>query len=161
MKAGIEQSKTDISKAKARQAEASREIKRIEKDMKDFDSNKDSKLAELQSSLSSLKKAQIKNSVSVKALQKEVQSGRLEAEQAGADFGAAQDQLAEVDSTLKAQDAEIRALQKEQAQVKVRFSHDSPSTMCLSSLRMHRTRPRPVSTMNAQNLPASIKSCRP
>ena len=119
MKANIEQLKKDTADAQARQAEALKDIKRIEKDMKDFDNNKDDKLAELQFSLESLRKKQTKNSVSVKTLQKELQSGRLEAEQAGADLCAAQDQLAEVDATLQAQDAEVQALQNEQAQVKV------------------------------------------
>lgn len=119
MKANIEQLKADTADAKARQAEATKDIKRIEKDMKDFDSNKDNKLAELQSSLNALKKNQIKNSVSVKTLQKELQSGRLEAEQASADLGASQEQFADINSNLKAQAAEIQALQSEQAQVKV------------------------------------------
>jgi len=118
MKSNIEQLKKDIAEAKVRQTEATKDIKRIEKDMKDFDSNKDSKLAELQSSLNTLKKTQIKNSISVKNLQKELQSGRLEAEQAGADLGAAQEQLAEVTSTLEAQEGEIQSLRNEQAQVK-------------------------------------------
>ena len=120
MKANIEQLRKDIAEAKSRQTEASKDIKRIEKDMKDFDSNKDNKLAELQSSLNILKKAQIKNSVSVKTLQKELQSSRLEAEQTGADLGAVQDQVAEAERTLKAQATEMEALLKEQAQVKVR-----------------------------------------
>lgn len=120
MKANIEQLRKDTADAKCRQAEALKDIKRIEKDMKDFDTNKDDKLAELQSSVNVLKKNQIKNSVAVKTLQKELQSSRLEAEQAGADLGAAQDQLAEVVLTLKAQEVEISDLQKEQAQVKVR-----------------------------------------
>ncbi|KAK4691310.1 structural maintenance of chromosome 2, partial [Lecanoromycetidae sp. Uapishka_2] len=118
MKLSMEQLKKDVTEAKARQAEASKDIKRIEKDMKDFDSNKDSKLAELQTSLDKLRKAQIKNSVSVKSTQKELQSSRLEAEQAGADLGAAQEMLAEVDSTLKAQELEIKKLQTEQSQAK-------------------------------------------
>ena len=119
MKVNIEQLKKNMADAKARQTEASKDIKRIEKDMKDFDNNKDDKLAELQSSLDALRKKQTKNAVSVKTLQKELQSGRLEAEQAGADLGAAQDQLAEVDATLQAQDAEVQALQEEQARIKV------------------------------------------
>ena len=119
MKVNIEQLKKDMTSARVRQAEASKDIKRIEKDIKDFDNNKDDKLAELQSSLDTLRKKQTKNSLSVKTLQKELLSGRLEAEQAGADLSAAQDQLAEVDASLQAQDAEVQALQKEQAQVKV------------------------------------------
>lgn len=120
MTANIEQLKKEIANAKARQAQASKDIKRIEKDMKDFDNNKDNKLAELQSSLNTLQKSQIKNSVSVKTKQKELQSSRLEAEQAGADLGAAQEQLTEVDSTLKAQESEVKDLQEQQAQIKVR-----------------------------------------
>ena len=119
MKTSIEQFKKDIAEAKARHTEASRDIKRIEKDMNDFTNNKDSKLAELQETLTSLKKSQTKNSVSVKTLQKELQSTRLEAEQAGADLGAAQDQLTEIDSALRVQDAEIEELKKEQTRAKV------------------------------------------
>lgn len=119
MKSNIQQLKIDIADAKSRQTEASKDIKRIEKDMKDFDNNKDSKLAELQSSLDSLKKSQTKNSVAVKTLQKELQSGRLEAEQAGADLHAAREQLAEVEATLGAQDADVKALRLEQTQAKV------------------------------------------
>jgi structural maintenance of chromosome 2 len=48
MKENITQLKKDIVDAKARQDEAIKDIKRIERDMKDFDSNKDGKLAELQ-----------------------------------------------------------------------------------------------------------------
>ena len=125
MKATIDQLKGDMNEAKVRQTEASKDIKRIEKDMKEFDSNKDDKLAELQSSINAVRKTQIKNSVSVKTLQKDLQSSRLEAEQAGADLSAAQDQLAEAEATLKAQEAEIQDLQKEQARIKVRLIHIS------------------------------------
>lgn len=129
MKSNIQQLKIDIADAKSRQTEASKDIKRIEKDMKDFDSNKDSKLAELQSSLNSLKKSQTKNSIAVKTLQKELQSGRLEAEQAGADLHAAREQLAEVEATLAAQDADVKALQLEQTQAKV-HCHQRPFPRC-------------------------------
>lgn len=119
MKASIDQLKKDIAEAKARQNEASKDIKRIEKDMSDFSNNKDSKLAELQECVASLKKALTKNSISVKTLQKELQSARLEAEQASADLGAAQDQFEEIDNALKIQDAEINELKNEQSQAKV------------------------------------------
>ena len=127
MKASIGQLKQDIADAKARQTEASKDVKRIEKDMKDFDNNKDSKLAELQSALNALKKSQIKNSITVKNLQKELQSSRLEAEQTGADLGAAQEQLAEVDSTLKTQEAEVEGLKEQQNQAKVSLQIPSDS----------------------------------
>lgn len=48
MKANIVQLKNDITEAKSRQEQANKDIKKIEKDMKDFDKNKDNKLAELQ-----------------------------------------------------------------------------------------------------------------
>ena len=119
MKANITQLKSDIADAKTRHTDATKDIKRIEKDIKDFSSNKDSKLAELESSLETLKKGQAKNSVAVKTLQKDLQEARLESEQSGGDLAAAQEQLAEVESTLKAQDEEIGRLLTEQAAIKV------------------------------------------
>ena len=119
MKASIEQLRKDIADAKSRNTEASKDLKRIERDINDFSTNKDSKLAELQSSLDTLKKSQTKSSISIKTLQKDLQAARLESEQSGADLGAAQDQLVEAESTLKAQNDEIGILQEEQAKVKV------------------------------------------
>lgn len=119
MKANIVQLKIDMVEAKTRQAEATKEAKRIEKDMKEFSSNKDDKLAELQTSLEALKKGLTKNSIAVKTLQKDVQNSRLDSEQAGSDLSAAEEQLAEADSTLRSQKEEIVALQKEQAQAQV------------------------------------------
>lgn len=119
MKANIEQLKKDISDAKIRQTEASKDIKRIEKDMSEFSNNKDSKLAELQTSLDTLKKSLGKNSASVKELQKELQSSRLDSEQVGSDLSAAEEQLTESINTLKAQEEEIDSLKREQARLKV------------------------------------------
>ncbi|KAJ5728746.1 uncharacterized protein N7483_003254 [Penicillium malachiteum] len=118
MRANIEQLKQDIADAKTRQAEASKDIKRIEKDMSEFNNNKDSKLEELQNSLNSLKKALTKNSASVKELQKELQSSRLDSEQVGSDLSAAEEQLAETENTLQAQVEEIESLKREQTRLK-------------------------------------------
>ena len=123
MRANIEQLKADITNAKTRQSEASKDIKRIEKDMSEFSNNKDSKLAELQTSLDALKKKLTKNSVSVKELQKELQTSRLDSEQVGSDLSAAEEQLAESDSTLNAQLEEIESLKREQARLKVCECH--------------------------------------
>jgi len=87
--------------------------------MSDFHDNKDDKLVELQSSAEKLRRSQIKSSVAVKTLQKELQSARLESEQAAADVATAQEQLAEVDASLKAQGFELQDLQEEQRQAKV------------------------------------------
>ncbi|KAJ6013871.1 RecF/RecN/SMC [Penicillium herquei] len=118
MRANIEQLKQDITNAKTRQAEASKDIKRIEKDMSEFNNNKDSKLEELQNSLNTLKKALTKNSASVKELQKELQSSRLDSEQVGSDLSAAEEQLAETENTLQAQVEEIESLKREQTRLK-------------------------------------------
>lgn len=119
MKTNIDQLKKNISEAKVRHTEATKDIKRIERDMSDFHDNKDDKLAELQSSAEKLRKLQIKSSVAVKTLQKEFQSARLESEQAAADVATTQEQLAEVDASLKAQGFELQGLQEEQRQAKV------------------------------------------
>lgn len=120
MRANIEQLKKDITDAKARQSEATKNIKRIEKDMGEFNDNKDSKLAELQTSVDSLKKDLSKNTNAVKTLQKELQNSRLESEQVGSDLSAAEEQTAEVENTLKAQIEEIESMKREQARIKVR-----------------------------------------
>jgi len=119
MKTNIDQLKKDISEAKVRHTEVTKDIKRIERDMSDFHDNKDDKLAELQSSVEKLKKSQIQNAVAVKTLQKKLQSARLESEQAASDVATAQEQLAEVDASLKAQGFELQDLQEEQRQAKV------------------------------------------
>ena len=129
MKANIEQLKKDTADAKSRQSEASKDIKRIEKDMSEFNDNKDSKLEELQSSLDSLKKSLTENSTSVKSLQKELQTSRLESEQVGSDLSAAEEQSAEVENTLKAQEEEIKSLKREEARIKVR-TIGIPGTTC-------------------------------
>ena len=119
MKENVAQLKKEMAEAKARQTDASKDVKRIEKDMKDFDNNKDSKLAELQSSLSSLRKDQVKNSGSLKTLQKDAQEARLESEQIGGDLDGARSQLEETETALKAQDAEMQDLVNEQSSIKV------------------------------------------
>ena len=123
MKHNIVELKEAIQGAKSRQIEASKDVQRIERDMKEFSSNKDGKLVELQTSLETLKKSLGKSSASVKLMQKELQGARLESEQAGGDLAAGQEQLVEVDLTLKTQQEEIEGLMQEQARAKVKVLH--------------------------------------
>ncbi|KAL7922371.1 RecF/RecN/SMC protein [Trichoderma austrokoningii] len=122
-KATIAELQGSISDAKTRQAEASADIKRIEKDMKDFDNNKDAKLVELQKSLDKLRGSLDKNSAAVKTLQKELQGAQLDLEQVGGDLSAAREQLQEVEVAIKAQQQDIEELSKQQA--KVAETHDT------------------------------------
>jgi len=121
MKQTIAQLKEDIKAAKSRQEEANKDVKRIERDMSEFSNNKDSKLAELQSSLDKLKKALNKNSASIKPLQTEMREAMVESEQCGSDLAAAQEQLEEVQTTLQSQQAEMDELLAEQSRVQVGF----------------------------------------
>jgi len=123
MKQTIAQLKEDVKAAKIRQDEANKDAKRIERDMSEFSNNKDSKLAELQSSLEKLKKALMKNNASIKPLQSEMREAMVESEQCGSDLAAAQEQLEEVQTTLKSQQEEIDELLAEQTRVKVSFLH--------------------------------------
>lgn len=118
MKTQITQLKQDIADAKARHDEATKEAKRIEKDMADFNKNKDSKLAELQKSLDQLKKALAKSNASIKPLQQEMRDAMLESEQCGSDLAAAQEQLYDTEVTFAAQQEEIDGLIAEQTRVK-------------------------------------------
>jgi structural maintenance of chromosome 2 len=116
MKQSVAQLKEDVKAAKARQDEAKADIKRIERDMTEFNNNKDSKLAELQSSLEKLKKALAKNNAAIKPLQSEVREAMVESEQCGSDLAAAQEQFEDVQTTLKTQQEEIDELLAEQKQ---------------------------------------------
>jgi structural maintenance of chromosome 2 len=122
MKQSIAQLKEDIKTSKARQDEANKDAKRIERDMSEFNNNKGSKLAELQSSLEKLKKALTKNNASIKPLQAEMREAMVESEQCSSDLAAAQEQLEEVDVTLKSQQDELDGLLTEQT--RVRDAHD-------------------------------------
>lgn len=123
MKVTIAELQESISDAKSRQAEANADIKRIEKDMKDFDNNKDAKLVELQKSLDKLRGSLDKNSAAVKTLQKELQGAQLDLEQVGGDLSAAREQLQEVEVGIKAQQQDIEELAKQQA--KLTETHDA------------------------------------
>ena len=115
LKETIAQLKLDSEAAKKRQAEASADVKRIEKDMKDFENNKDSKLVELQTSLDKLRANLAKNSSALKTLQKEVQSAQLDSEQVSGDLAAAREQLQEVQLAIKSQQEEIEELVQKQS----------------------------------------------
>ncbi|KAK1256080.1 hypothetical protein MKX07_008339 [Trichoderma sp. CBMAI-0711] len=117
MKATIAELQASISDAKARQTEANADIKRIEKDMKDFDNNKDAKLVELQKSLDKLRVSLERNSAAVKTLQKTLQGAQLDLEQVGGDLSAAREQLQEVEVNIKAQQRDVEELAKQQAKV--------------------------------------------
>jgi structural maintenance of chromosome 2 len=114
MKQSVSQRKEDIKAAKVRQDEAKADIKRIERDMSEFNNNKDGKLAELQGSLDKLKKVLAKTNAAIKPLQAEVREAMIEFEQCGSDLAAAQEQLEDVQTTLKTQQEEIDELLAEQ-----------------------------------------------
>ncbi|UZP40860.1 hypothetical protein NXS19_008676 [Fusarium pseudograminearum] len=117
MKSTIKELKESIAEAKTRQAKASADVKTIEKDMKDFDNNKDGKLVELQKALDKLRAGLGKNAAAVKTLQKELQGAQLDSEQAGFDLSAAREQLQEVEVAIKAQQKDIEDLNKQKAEL--------------------------------------------
>lgn len=114
MKQTIAELKESTLDAKKRQAEASADVKRIEKDMKDFDNNKDAKLVELQASLDKLRASLVKMTAANKTLQKELQGAQLDSEQVAADLAAARELVQEIDLAIAAQEKEIADLVKKQ-----------------------------------------------
>jgi structural maintenance of chromosome 2 len=118
MKENIVQLKQDIISAKARNEEATKQAKQIERDMSEFSNNKDSKLAQLQSSLDKLKKTLAKGSASIKPIQQEMRDAMLEAEQCGGDLASAQEQLHDAEVALATQQEDIAGLIAEQSRVK-------------------------------------------
>ncbi|KAM0277108.1 hypothetical protein ACHAQH_006052 [Verticillium albo-atrum] len=123
MKENILQLKNDMLDAKKRHAEALADEKRIDKDMQDFDNNKDAKLVELQKALDKLRATLVKSGASVKTVQKELQGAQLDSEQVAGDLSGAREQLQEVEVAIKAQQQDIEGLVKQQAELK--DTHDS------------------------------------
>lgn len=119
MKQTLGTSKQAIVEAKARQQEASEDVKCIERDMKEFSNNKDSKLAELQKSLEKLKTELGKGYSSIKPLQQELRETKFDLEQCGGDLAAAQEGLQETESTLKALKEEVADLTSQHKKIKV------------------------------------------
>ncbi|PFH60940.1 hypothetical protein XA68_18515 [Ophiocordyceps unilateralis] len=117
MKRTIGELRESIQEAKARQCEANADVKQIEKDMKEFDSNKDAKLVQLQKSLDKLRAGLDEDSAAVKSLQKELQGTQLDVEQVGTDLSAARDQLHEAEVGIRAQQRDVESLAEEQGQV--------------------------------------------
>ncbi|KAF2395743.1 RecF/RecN/SMC protein [Trichodelitschia bisporula] len=118
MKTQIEQLKQDIMDAQRRHDEAAKDVKRIERDMSEFSNNKDSKLAELQTSLDKLKKTLAKGNAAIKPLQQEMRDAMLESEQCGGDLAATQETLRDAEVTVATQLEEINGLLAEQTRVK-------------------------------------------
>ncbi|KAL2754282.1 hypothetical protein ACRALDRAFT_1049738 [Sodiomyces alcalophilus JCM 7366] len=123
MKETISQLKIDITEARKRHAEAVADEKRIEKDMNDFDNNKDAKLVELQTAVDELRAKLNQSATYIKTMQKELQGAQLDAEQVAGDLAAAREQLQEVEVAIKAQEQDIKDLVRQQAQLKDR--HDA------------------------------------
>lgn len=122
MRETITQLKESSVEAKKRHAEATADAKRIEKDMKDFDNNKDGKLVELQASLDKLRSSLETHRASVKTLQKELQNAQLDSEQVSGDLAAAREQLQEIDLAIKAQQDEIAETSKQRDELKETFN---------------------------------------
>ncbi|PSS05295.1 RecF/RecN/SMC N terminal domain-containing protein [Coniella lustricola] len=117
MKEQITQLKASSQEAKMRYTEATANAKQIEKDMKDFDNNKDGKLVELQASLDMLRAILEKRRAAVKTLQKELQNAQLDSEQISGDLASAREQLQEIDQAISAQQDEIAKLLQERENV--------------------------------------------
>lgn len=122
MKTTISALKDVIADATSRKKEAEQEVKRVEKDMKDFSSNKGAKLDQLQSEVEKLKKALAKTQGAIKPLQQEVREASIEAEQSGSDLASAQEELHDAEVTLKGNEEELQGHQSEKK--KAQESHD-------------------------------------
>lgn len=131
MKQTIVTLKEAITAAKKRQTEATQEVARIEKDMKDFSANKGAKLEQLQADLTKLKKALAKAESTIKPLQQQVREANIDAEQVGSDLSTAQEELHDSETAVKtlneellAHKTELRSVQEKQAEAEAALNDE-------------------------------------
>lgn len=121
-KAKILSLQEEIKAARKAEAEAKKDIARIERDMDEFKNNKGGKLAELQASLEKLKKASAKYNTSTKALQSKKSEAMVESENCAAELATAKEQLEDSLNTLRTLQDEIDKIMAEHA--KAKDAHD-------------------------------------
>lgn len=124
MKQEIVQLKEEVSSAKIRVDELSKEIKRIEKDMGEFDANKDGKLAELQKTIEKQRKAVDKASSTLKPILQDLREAKSDVEQSDAELSTARESREENVRLIAAQEDELKTLKKQQKTSKVWISYD-------------------------------------
>lgn len=118
MKDSIIELKDSMKTAESARSDAEKDVQRIEKDMVDFSKNKDGKLKELERSINEMRTSSTTLSTATKTLHKALQDARLEAEQASTEISAAEEQLAEIECSIRAQQDEIEELLREDAEIK-------------------------------------------
>nr|POE87840.1 structural maintenance of chromosomes protein 2 [Quercus suber] len=114
--------KAIIQDAETRRRNAEQEVNRVEKDMKDFSSNKSGKLDSLQKEVEKLKKVLAKTQGAIKPLQQELRDASLDAEQTGSDLAAAQADLSDAQTAVQNHASEMTTLQSEESNA--RMEHD-------------------------------------
>ncbi|KAH9824445.1 Structural maintenance of chromosomes protein [Teratosphaeria destructans] len=118
MKETITALKISIADAQKARQEADAEAKKIEKEMKDFSSNKTGKLDQLSQELDKMKKALTKAQAAIKPMQQEMRDASIDAEQTGSDLAAAQEELQDAQTTLAGHKEEMVALDAEVSRAK-------------------------------------------
>lgn len=115
-----------ITASKQQQREAEAECKRLEKEMNEFKNNRESKLDQLKKEIAKKKADLAKQTTSVKAMQKEVQTSELELEQMDKDIESSKVEVVDAGKQVEKSKKEAAAL--EQAIARVKDEHDTVKT---------------------------------
>lgn len=128
--AEVEAAKTELAQlkevivaTKQKQKQAADECKRLEKEMADFNDNKDSKLKEIKADIAKRKKQIAKESGSVKERQRAIQTAELEIQQFDADCEAARTEVESADASVKRAGKDLQELLRTVEKAQVRKVH--------------------------------------
>ncbi|SNX83715.1 probable SMC2 - chromosome segregation protein [Melanopsichium pennsylvanicum] len=110
-KASIAELKHAIDTAKQRQVDATKEAKRLEKEMEEFDKNKDSKLDQLKGEIKRKKAELSKRSGEIKTRQGEVRTLELELEQTRTEITACEETIGDGEKAIKKVESELCEMQ--------------------------------------------------
>jgi structural maintenance of chromosome 2 len=113
----IEELKTTIEEAKARQKAAAGEASRLNKEMEEFNANKDGKLEQLKAEIKKQKSEVQAKNATIKASQNQVRTLELELEENAKEIEAAQGGLEESRQTLAKSQAELQEMRDNLSQL--------------------------------------------
>ncbi len=121
MKATVQRLKQEIKNHQAQQTATKAEIATIETDMKEFKTNKGSKLTSLRQQVEKLKEKEVECNASLKQATKDMQTSKIELDQSAGELEEGKQALHELTQSISSASAEISKLEADHDDMKEKY----------------------------------------